>query len=296
MDLLQLEYFRTVARLGNMTKAAAELHIAQPSLSVSIAKLEAELGTKLFDRVAGRIRLNNIGQCFYRQTDRIFLAVQDAKQEVSDLSDRGNKLVRFATTASNMCLGLLSAFYPTHMDYQFEHFMHTLSNAQSLLEEGEIDFILSTTPIETPLIQWVPLFKERILVLASTQHPLSRKKMVQYDELFKYQFVVMKSAFHPEGEFADFFKQAGFPPPTHFTTNEFEVMVQMVKLNVGIAILTEKIAESLCTSPGNNLVTIPIDTDYVGRSLGIARLEGHYFTKAAQEFYDFTVSYYSSDQ
>ena len=62
MDLQQLEYFRTVARLGNMTKAAAELHIAQPSLSISIAKLEEELGAKLFDRVSGRIRLNQIGQ------------------------------------------------------------------------------------------------------------------------------------------------------------------------------------------------------------------------------------------
>ena len=96
MDLQQLEYFRMVARLGNMTKAANELHISQPSLSVSISKLETELGANLFDRVSGRIRLNQIGQRFYRQTDRIFLAEQDAQQEEAD----------YSVTAINLCTGL----------------------------------------------------------------------------------------------------------------------------------------------------------------------------------------------
>ncbi|WP_144053543.1 LysR family transcriptional regulator [Clostridium saccharoperbutylacetonicum] len=56
MDLLQLQYFKTVARLGHMTHTAEELHVAQPALSRTISKLEKELGVTLFDRVGRQIK------------------------------------------------------------------------------------------------------------------------------------------------------------------------------------------------------------------------------------------------
>ena len=55
MELLQLKYFQTVARLEHMTKAAEELHIAQPSLSKTIARLEKDLGVPLFDAKVDRL-------------------------------------------------------------------------------------------------------------------------------------------------------------------------------------------------------------------------------------------------
>lgn len=58
MELLQLRYFQTVAKMEHMTRASQELHIAQPALSKTIARLEADVGVPLFDRYGGRIRLN----------------------------------------------------------------------------------------------------------------------------------------------------------------------------------------------------------------------------------------------
>lgn len=64
MELLQLKYFCTVARLEHMTKAAEELRIAQPALSRKIARLEESVGVPLFDRHGRRIRLNAYGKAF----------------------------------------------------------------------------------------------------------------------------------------------------------------------------------------------------------------------------------------
>lgn len=64
MEMLQLEYFRTVARLEHMTRAAQELHIAQPALSKTISRLEEDLGVPLFDRQNRQIRLNAFGKAF----------------------------------------------------------------------------------------------------------------------------------------------------------------------------------------------------------------------------------------
>ena len=69
MELLQLKYFQTVARLEHMTKAAQSLHISQPALSKMIASLEAELGTELFHRERKTIRLNEHGRRFLQQVD-----------------------------------------------------------------------------------------------------------------------------------------------------------------------------------------------------------------------------------
>lgn len=64
MELLQLQYFRTVARMEHMTKAAKELRIAQPALSKTIARLEEDLGVPLFDRQNRQIKLNEFGRAF----------------------------------------------------------------------------------------------------------------------------------------------------------------------------------------------------------------------------------------
>ena len=64
MTLLQLQYFQTLARVLHYTQAAAELHIAQPSLSYSIKELEKELGVKLFDKDSRHIRLSVYGEQF----------------------------------------------------------------------------------------------------------------------------------------------------------------------------------------------------------------------------------------
>ena len=64
MELSQLKYFEIVAKHEHITRAAEELHIAQPSLSKAISRLEAELGVELFDRQGRNIKLNSFGRVF----------------------------------------------------------------------------------------------------------------------------------------------------------------------------------------------------------------------------------------
>ena len=87
MELTQLEYFRTVAYEESISRAARKLHISQPALSISIAKLEEELGVHLFDRVSGHIRLNNMGRIYLRRVESVFLHLREAELELSSHED-----------------------------------------------------------------------------------------------------------------------------------------------------------------------------------------------------------------
>ncbi len=71
MELRQIEHVVAVADHGGFTRAAAAVHIAQPSLSQSVARLEAELGVKLFDRIGRTVRLTEIGEAFIGPARRL---------------------------------------------------------------------------------------------------------------------------------------------------------------------------------------------------------------------------------
>ena len=72
MELTQLQYFRTVARIQNITRAAKALHISQPALSRAISRLEEELDASLFERSGNRITLSPSGVAFLNRVDQIF--------------------------------------------------------------------------------------------------------------------------------------------------------------------------------------------------------------------------------
>src|SRR5688572_20754944 len=101
MELLQLKYFLTVAKLEHVTKAAQELHIAQPALSRTIQRLEEEdLGVPLFDRKARQIRLNPFGKAFEAKAKAAIHLLEEGRREVEDLA--GLKQGRIHLAVMNM--------------------------------------------------------------------------------------------------------------------------------------------------------------------------------------------------
>jgi LysR family nitrogen assimilation transcriptional regulator len=84
MDLKQLRYFARIADLGNMTRAAESLHIAQPALTQQVANIEAELGVRVFDRGRHGVRLTSAGEVLYGYAVSLLKQVEDAREAVRD--------------------------------------------------------------------------------------------------------------------------------------------------------------------------------------------------------------------
>ncbi|ASS63420.1 HTH-type transcriptional regulator GltC [Bacillus velezensis] len=82
MELLQLKYFQTVAYTEHISKAAEQLKIAQPSLSLTIKRLENELGTALFERKGRNIKLSSSGKILLKHVNRIFTEIENAQTEI----------------------------------------------------------------------------------------------------------------------------------------------------------------------------------------------------------------------
>ena len=104
MELLQLWYFREIAHSGHLSRTAEKLHIAQPSLSQMLKRLENELGLSLFDRIGKRLVLNENGIIFLKYTDRIFSALNNAKLELAEHTEKKEKQVILCVSSASLLL------------------------------------------------------------------------------------------------------------------------------------------------------------------------------------------------
>lgn len=103
MELRQIQYFMAVAVHQNFTRAAEQVHVSQPSLSVQVAGLERELGTRLFDRLGRTVVLTQAGELFRPHAERILREVDQATQAVQELtgSQRGRLVIGTLSTVNS---------------------------------------------------------------------------------------------------------------------------------------------------------------------------------------------------
>ena len=121
MEIQQFRYFLAAARYENLTKAAEDLHIAQPALSQSIKRLETELGVSLFDRKNHRIELNEQGKLLKKRLIPILESIDNLKDELweSVYSSERTIYLNFLS-ASNLITNSIISYRALKPDVQFQ--------------------------------------------------------------------------------------------------------------------------------------------------------------------------------
>ena len=180
MELNQLKCFLEVARLEHITQAAEQLHITQPALSKVIARLEDDLGVKLFDREGKNIRLNEYGRVALRYAQRIMYTIGDLQAELEELSTGQAGHLRigssFPAGEPNWLLERIRAFALQRPDVGVRFRQYSSARLYAALEGREIDLALSTMPIQEDGVKWRELFVEKMGVILSVHHPLAARE------------------------------------------------------------------------------------------------------------------------
>ena len=187
MELLQLKYFKAVAEIGKISTAAESLFISAPALSTSIARLEKELGMKLFDRTNNHIALNKQGQIFLRYVNQIFTTLDCARIELHQSIMQQKHHVSIATTTSNMWTDMISAF-------SLEYPQFTLSTTNMKFFQLENDGLLPQHTFlfaeerDVPAsyaaeLDSIPLFEDQLVAMMNPSHPLSAETSIDVHQL-----------------------------------------------------------------------------------------------------------------
>lgn len=273
-----------------MTKAADELNIGQPSLSKTISRLEEDLGVPLFDRQGRQIRLNQFGKIFLRRIERAFMELEAGKREVMELSGLDQGVVSLVVSISSMLPNLLGSFLRQYPDVRFQQCFSPTDSMKDLLEQGDVDFCISSTTIEGDEIEWEPLFTEEIFLIVSTKHRLADRDEIHLREVANEPFISTNTRYGLREITDRFCQEAGFLPYIAFEGDEQAMIGELVRENLGIAFSPALTLRQLANP---SVKQLRIKEPVCQRTIGLARLKGRYLSKAAQRFHQFALEYFA---
>lgn len=291
MELLQLHYFRTVARLEHMTKAAQELRIAQPALSKTISRLEEDLGVPLFDRQGRQIRLNMFGQAFLKKVETALTALEEGRREVADMAGMERGSIYVATPTLHRLSEPLGAFLALHPNVNFRITQASLEEMSRLMENGDVDFCFTAVPIEGAGIHQLPVLKEEVFLAVPPGHRLASRKSVSLSEVAHDPFVGYKESYPFRKMNDEFCLQAGFKPNVVCEVDEPSAISSLVQAGLGVAFV------GACkTDKKSPLIKLDIESPVCQRTYQLAWHEKRYLSKAAKKFREFVVKYFTDMQ
>ncbi len=191
MELNTLKQFLVVARLEHLSRAADELHIAQPSLSRTIARLESELGVPLFER-SGRLRLNDTGKLFRDHVERSLGELDAGRRAVAEATSQGLGTVRLASETFLTLTGPLAAYKRAHPSVEIELHWSSAEDMARRLRAQDVDLCVASQPIHAEGLEATQLFDEAVGVAVPLDHPLAGRASVRIDELAGQPFITAR--------------------------------------------------------------------------------------------------------
>lgn len=284
MELHQLRYFLAVARTKNFSRAAEQCHVAQPSLSQQIMKLEDELGERLFERTKREVSLTPAGDLLRVHAERVLQEVELARDGVREF--RG--LVR-----GRVVLGVLPTVAPYFLPQRLRAFSSRFPAVEVVVHEDttdqlaaavlakEVDLALVSLPVERVGLAAEEFFDEKLLVALPAGHALAKRPRLTFDDLEREAFILMKEGHCLSGQALQFCRINGFAPQISFRSAQIETVLAFVAKGWGVSV----VPEMACTRPmrGVRLRTLAGMT----RSIGIIHRKARPLSHASRALVDF---------
>lgn len=247
MELRQLRYVVAVAETRHISRAAEQLHIAQPSLSQQIAKLERELGVPLFHRHAGGVELTDAGVRFVERARRILDLVADLEREMADVAElkKGRLVIgSLPVTGAHVLPCVLPAFRARYPGIEVQLVEEPTAKLIERAARGHVDLALLTLPLDAEALAWEVLSEEEILLAVPPGHPLAQRDEVPIAALADEPFILLKEGQGFRQIALELCHQAGFAPRIVFESSHIETVQSLVAAGMGVAFVPRMVARS----------------------------------------------------
>lgn len=295
MELLQFRYFLEAALYENLTRAAEDLHIAQPALSQSIHRLESELGVKLFDRKNHRIYLNEQGRLLKKRLIPLMESIDSLKDELWESvysSERTIYLNFFA--ASPFITNCIISYRSLHPDVNFQVSQIEMSSACDIHIDSKRAVPGFPTGTNIPLPEGTirqEILQEEIFLAVPAGSELAKKKSVDLRDLRKEGYIRLGHGWQLREICDSFCRQAGIRPQMIFESNSPESVRNLIAAGLGIGFWPEK---SWGGPPGPQVALIPIRYPVCRRDIHVIELEQAKEKPVVDEFISYMCEYFKS--
>jgi LysR family hydrogen peroxide-inducible transcriptional activator len=282
VEVHQLRYFVTAARVGTITRAAESLYVSQPALSEQIRKLERELGTALFERLGRRLVLTAAGEALLPHAERALFEVEEGRMRVREVLGlrRGRVAVGvLPSVAGTLLPSALAGFRHGHPGVDLVLREEPSAISERMVHAGELDLAVIRLPATRRDLEHRTLATEHMVALVAPDHRLAGRTTVKALELSDEDFVAVKAGNGMRELMVDVCRPAGFEPRIAVETSQLSSVLAMVGAGMGITILSQMAA-------ANTRHQLLIEDQWAKRELAVCYRPRQPLSPAALAFVD----------
>jgi len=238
--LPQLSVFEAVSRLGSYTRAAEELYMAQPTVSVQIKKLTDTIGLPLFEQLGKRVHLTDAGRELYATCQGIFKTLNAAEDNFANLRGLKSGRLRLAasTTGKYFAPRLLAAFVQQHPGIEVSLQIHHRETLLDRMSENADDlYIFTNPPPESEAMRQV-ILPNPMVVFARADHPLARHKNIPFERFAREPFLMREPGSGTRMVAQQVFESHGAKPSIRMELSTNEAIKQAILAGLGVSIMS----------------------------------------------------------
>jgi LysR family transcriptional activator of glutamate synthase operon len=293
MELQQLKYFRVVAELEHVTRAAEKLFVSQSAVSRAVTQLEEELGVSLFHRQGRAIVLSSYGRLFLEHVIRAQNALENGRRLINEQTGAESGTISLGFLPSlgiEMIPQLIKEYRRKHPQIQFTLIQRLGATLMEQLSEGSIDLCLSVPEMFGQTgVRWSHLLNEELVIVLPQAHRLAGRRTLRMSELASETFLALSPGNTLQTIFEKACAEALFVPKIAFEGMDFGTLRGMIAAGLGIGLLPSAPARFA------GIVEIKLSQSKPIRPLGIGWVEDRYQPPCAVEFRKFVESRFHGD-
>lgn len=240
VTLRQLSVFESAARLLSYTRAAEELHLSQPAVSMQIRQLEDQAGLQLFEKQGRKLHLTEAGRELFQYSRAILHDLHEAEEVLEALKglNTGNLNIGVASTVNYFAPRLLAAFSQRYPGINLSLEATNRENLVHMLSANEKDLVLMGRPPEQIDLESEPFLENPLVVIAPPEHPLANEPHIPLQRLAEETFVIREAGSGTRAAMERFFSEQGVTLKTGMQMTRNEAIKQAVRAGLGLSVVS----------------------------------------------------------
>jgi len=236
----QLSLFESVARNLSYTRAAEELHLSQPAVSMQIRQLEESVGLPLFEKIGKQVSLTEVGREVYHYSQGINRYLTEMEEVLESLKglNRGHLHVAVASTVNYFAPRLMAAFHKAYPGINLQLDVANRERLIQLLVANSVDMVLMGQPPESVEVESEAFMPNPLVVVAPPNHPLSGKRRIPLERLAEEIFVMREPGSGTRLAMERFFLEHRVTIREGMQMTRNEAIKQAVRAGLGLGIVS----------------------------------------------------------
>ncbi|XQQ05649.1 MAG: LysR substrate-binding domain-containing protein [Leptolyngbya sp. IPPAS B-1204] len=285
--LHQLKVFEATARHGSFTRAAEELFLTQPTVSMQVKQLTKAIGLSLFEQVGKRLYLTDAGRELYSTCQEIFQRLDQLEMTVADLKGMKQGKLRLAviTTTKYFMPRLLGPFCQRYPGIDVSLTVTNHERVIDRLNNNQDDlYVMSQLP-DNMDIKSRPFLENPLVVVAPLDHPLAGEKQISLKRLAEESFIMREPGSGTRGAFQKLLDSQKLSVKVRLELGSNEAIKQAVAGGLGLSVLSR---HTLMPEAANSDLTIlDVEGFPISRQWYVVHLAGKQLSVVANTFLEY---------